>query len=629
MSKFELTDEQKKIVEHFGAPLRVLAGPGTGKTACIIERIKKLIIERKIDPTCICAITFTNAAAGEIRERIERSGIKPDSLPYVNTLHGFAMGILRNHFIRVGLKSGFRPVYRAIEKILILDVVEDLRHKGIKLSRSDIRDYQTAHLQEKSKAGIPAHLASDHAKVKALKEFSKYYHENLDFYNAIDWADTLHKTIELIECHADVREEVHSETKYLLVDEYQDLSPLEQEFVDKICGDSNGLCIVGDDDQCIYETFRFAAPQGIIDFPKKYVGAQLLYITLCRRCPPQVIECALRVIQNNKRRVAEKVLLPFDKQKKGFVVSLLKKSKKQEIEWLVSAIQERIKRGYEYKDILVLFTDGKIAKDYVFALKDAGIPVDVQLTVANIFGTEHFEWLMATMKWLLDEGDNLSMRQCLDYAKDVGGETIRQLRLQAVAAGETLWEAIQNVAQNPDAFIKMRQRKKVADFYSYLANLKGFSKFSDIVMSFLAYVEGAAEDKGCKELLEHFKKFDGEEEVVKLEDIVGDFEGRIDSGELENKYKKEPKEVRVMSMHSAKGCESPIVFIPALEEDIIPGSHTHNIEEKRRLFYVSLTRAKVGVYLTWAKQRTGQEVHMYNRRMLDKEPSRFLKEISA
>lgn len=311
------------------------------------------------------------------------------------------------------------------------------------------------------------------------------------------------------------------------------------------------------------------------------------------------------------------------------MVTLIRKSKKSEKEWLVSAILELLKKNYQYQDIMILFTDGKIAKDYVIALKDAGIPLDVQLTVSNIFQTEYFAWLMATVKWLTNNNDNLSMRQCLAYAEQIGSETIRHLRLEALASDSSLWEVIENVAQNPKAFKKMKQRNKVVAFHNYLLALQSVKKFSDIVESFIKYLPETKDDKGCIELLEHFKGFDSQEGVVKLADILEDFEQRIDSGELENKHKKEPKEVRVMSMHSAKGCEAPIVFIPALEDDVMPGTYTSNIEEKRRLFYVSLTRAKVGVYLTWAKQRTGQEIHMHDRKMLDKKQSRFLDEISV
>ena len=607
--------------------MRVLAGPGTGKTFCIIQRINTLISKHKIPPQYIYAITFTKAAAGELRHRLERSGIKADTLPYVNTLHGFAMSILRTHTKRAGLKDGFRPVYDIVKRILNKDVAEDLKQQNINLSNSDIYKCTYAHSQYKSKAGLSKHFQHP-LKKKTLDAFTQCYNENLEFYNAVDWVDVLHKVIELMACYEDIKNEVHSNTKYLLVDEYQDLSPLEQEFVDKICGNSSGLCIVGDDDQCIYETFRFSAPQGIIDFPSKYKDATMLYLTLCRRCPPIVIEKALKLIANNKIRVKEKKLVPFDENKKGFVVILRRKSKKSEIEWLVGKIKEIAEKKYQYKDILVLFTDGKTAKDYVGALKSEGIPLDIQLKVSNIFGSEYFIWLMSTIRWLININDNLSLRQGLDYANGVGTETVRQLRLLAISSNSSLWDAVTTVASNPDAFKKMRQRSKVKDFHDYLSVLQNISSFSGIVEQFYTYVPESKEDKGCELAYEHFKTFDSKKDAVNLKDVLEDFEHDIDSGDLENKYDQERKAVRIMTMHSAKGCESPIVFIPALEEDIMPGTND-NIEEKRRLFYVSLTRAQVGTYLTWAGQRTGQEVHMHNRRMLDKKRSQFLDEIDA
>lgn len=623
--EIELTNEQTKIVTHLNTPLRVLAGPGTGKTFCIIQRIRNLINHHKISSQDICSITFTNAAAGELRHRLERSGVKADVLPYINTLHGFAMGILKTHTKRAGLRPGFRPVYGIIKRILNKDVIEDLKQKNIQLSNRDIGKCTYAHSQHKSKAGISKHFQHP-LKKKVLDAFTKCYHENLEFYNAVDWVDILHKSIELIGCYDDIKKEVHSKTKYLLVDEYQDLSPLEQEFVDKICGDSSGLCIVGDDDQCIYETFRFAAPQGIIDFPSKYTNARMLYLTLCRRCPPVVIEKALKLIANNKVRVKEKELVPFDKNKKGFAVILRRKSKKSEIEWLVSKVKELTQEKYEHRDIIVLFTDGKIAKDYVIALKKAGIPLEIQLKVSNMFASEYFIWLIATIRWLVDTNDNLSLRQCLDYAKGIGTETIRQLRLLAISSNSNLWDAIETVASNPRAFKTMRQRRRVKEFRNYLNTLQNTDSFSRIVENFYAYIPDSKEDKGCRLLYEHFKAFDLQKDAVNLQDVLEDFEHGIDSGNLESKSDQERKAVRVMTMHSAKGCESPIVFLPALEEDIVPGT-SDNIEEKRRLFYVSLTRAKVGAYLTWASQRTGQEIHMHNRRMLDKKRSRFLDEI--
>jgi DNA helicase-2/ATP-dependent DNA helicase PcrA len=221
------------------------------------------------------------------------------------------------------------------------------------------------------------------------------------------------------------------------------------------------------------------------------------------------------------------------------------------------------------------------------------------------------------------------MRQCLDYWKGIGPETVRQLRLQALSTNSTFWEIIKNIANNLNAFQKMRQRNKVSTFYTYMSNLRRTKKFLKIVNNFFDVVPESNEDNGCRLFLEYLRKFQNQEDAVTLEEVIEDFEQHMESGGLENKYKKKNNNVRVMTMHSAKGCEAPIVIIPALEDDIMPGNARNiNIEEKRRLFYVSLTRAKYGVYLSWASQRAGQEIHkIAGRKMLGKRKSIFLNEI--
>lgn len=626
MSKPVLTDEQIKVVEHLGAPLRVLAGPGTGKTFCIVEKIKKLVYEHKKKVNEISAITFTTAAAGELRSRLEKSGFKPDWLPYVNTLHGLAMRILRKHMTRAGLTKSFRPIDKLTEKILLKDINQDLREKNIPISAADLRKYLESYFQIKSEAAPSNLFGKDKQKKRILKEVERSYSDNLEFYNVIDWHEILHKTLDLIQSYTDIKKEVHKITQFLMVDEYQDLSPLEQKFVTTICGNYDGLCVVGDDDQSIYETFRFADPKGLIGFCEQYENAESLYLTKCRRCPPKVIEYALKVIKNNKLRDQDKLLVPLDPEKKGFAVILGHRSKKAEITWFADKVSKCLNKDFNPEDIMVLFTDGKVAQAYIDVLRVKGIPLNIQLKVSHVFKTDYFLWFLATTRWLVNNNDNLSLRQCLDYWEGIGPETVYQLRYLAISLNDSLWNVIENVAQNPSSFKKIRQRKKVQSFYEYAIKLKQFKKLSEISDSFNHYLTQANEDKGCQIFQAYLKDFD-DVDLVSLGDLLSDFEQKLESGELETQCEKNEKGVKIMSMHSAKGCEAPIVFMPALEDDIIPGK-AENIEEKRRLFYVSLTRAKVGAFLTWAKQRTGQEIHIVNgRRMLDKKRSKFLDEI--
>jgi DNA helicase-2/ATP-dependent DNA helicase PcrA len=625
MSNPVLTDEQIKVVEHSGAPLRVLAGPGTGKTFCIVEKIKKLVYKHKKKVNEISAITFTTAAAGELRSRLEKSGFKSDRLPYVNTLHGLAMRILRKHMTKAGLTKSFRPIDRLTEKILSKDIIQDLRENNISISVAELKKYLESYFQLMSEAAPSDIFGKDNHKKIILKKVERSYNDNLEFYNVIDWHEILHKTIDLLLSHADIKKEVHKITQFLLVDEYQDLSPLEQKFVATICGNYDGLCVVGDD-QSIYETFRFADPKGLISFCERYENAESLYLTKCRRCPPKVIEYALKVIKNNKLRDHDKLLVPLDPKKKGFAVILEHKSKKAEITWFADKVSECLNKDFNPEDIMVLFTDGKVAQGYINILRKKGIPLNIQLKISHIFKTDYFLWFLATMRWLVNNNDNLSLRQCLDYWEGVGPETIYQLRYLAISLNDSLWNVTENVAKNPSSFKKIRQRKKVQSFYEYAKKLQNFRKFSEIGDRFTQYLPQAKDDKGCQILQSYIKDFD-DADLVTLKDLLSDFEQKLESGELENQCEKDEKGVKIMSMHSAKGCEAPIVFMPALEDDIIPGQ-TKNVEEKRRLFYVSLTRAKVGAFLTWAKQRTGQEIHIVDgRRMLDKKRSKFLDEI--
>ncbi|HUI28959.1 MAG TPA: ATP-dependent helicase [Candidatus Acidoferrales bacterium] len=620
-----LTDEQKAVVTSFGAPLRVLAGPGTGKTLCLVERVRFLITQKKISHEHIFVVTFTKRAAGELRNRLLKSGIKKEKLPYVSTLHGLAMRILKKHQSKAGLPANFQPITNVFARILLKDTVQALSAAGIQLSQDEVREFNHAHHQNKARAGIPSHISSNLKKKKALTSFSKIFHEQLRFYDALEWSDVIESAIALIECDKGVREEVHDQIRYLLVDEYQDLSPLEQDLIEQLIDEKSGLCVVGDDDQSIYESFRFAAPRGIINFEKNHRGTVSKFITLCRRCPPEIIKAALRLIQNNRER-QDKNLKAFDKDRKGIIVPLSHRSKKGEIAWLVSKMKELLeKKKFQPRDIMILFTDGDIAKDYIIELEKEKIPLDIQLKVSHIFESEEFVGFFSMLKLLSNLNDNLNARQAMDFWRGIGPETVRHLRSLVTTSKGSLWTAVNKVADHQDAFKEIRQRKVVLAFREFILELQKIDKPVQIIKRIKKQFPAAVDDHGVEKLIEHVKGFSRAEEILNLKEIIEDFEQKIDSGELESN--EETNKTRIMTMHSAKGCESPIVIMPALEDDIIPGN-AQNVEEKRRLFYVSVTRTKYALFLSWASQRSGQEIHkVEGRKLIGKIKSRFLVEM--
>ena len=623
---FKLTDEQRDVVTSFGVPLRVLAGPGTGKTLCLVERVKFLISKKKISHKNIFVITFTKRAAGELRSRLQKSGIKSDQLPYVSTLHGLAVHILKKYRHKTSLPAGFRPIDNVFARILLKDTVHALLVKNIRLSPNEVREFNHAHLQNKAGAGLPAHISSNTNKKRTLASFSRNFHEQLEFYDALDWNDIIQSVLELIDSCKEAREEIHAQIKYLLVDEYQDLSPLEQRFTKRLMDDHSGLCVVGDDDQSIYETFRFAAPRGIIEFDKEHPGSASKVISLCYRCPPKIIEIALALIQNNKQRASKK-LEAFNKDKKGVVVHLSHRSKKAEILWVTSKVKELLElKNFRPKDIMILFTDGDIAKDYIIELEKENVPLDIQLKISHLFESETFVGFFSILKLLADPNDNLNTRQSLNFWRGIGPETVRQLKNLVVSTKSNLWQAVSKVSNNQSAFEEIKQRKVVLAFHDFIRELNSLKKPRQIVERMATKFSEVMSDRGIQILVEHIKSFSGAEEITNLKEIIKDFEQKIDSGELESESDEVDK-VRIMTMHSAKGCESPIVIIPALEDDIIPGN-AENVEEKRRLFYVSITRTKYALFLSWASQRSGQEIHkVEGRKIIGKSRSRFLTEI--
>ncbi len=624
-----LSKEQKEIVEFSGAPMCVLAGPGTGKTLCLTKRVHFLINNKKVLYKEICAITFTNTAANKLRSDLLKSGIKSDLMPYTNTVHGFAMSILQKYQKQAILKPGFRPISNNIANILIKDVAHNLKTRGIKISREDLAIYKKAHFQERAGAGLPGEIINNQRKLKVLSYFSATFQEHLDFYNAMNWVDALKKTMDLIDNFSYIRKEVHEKTQYLLVDEYQDLSPIEQGFVDKVCGNCDGLCVVGDDDQSIYESFRFADPSGITkNFLDNHSTGKSFFITICRRCFPEVIRYASKLIKNNINRV-KKELIPLEREseRNGFVVSFAHKSKTKEKEWLVSKVKELLRKKVSPKEIMILFPDGDIAKDYVFALRENDVPINVSLKVAHLFESPEFLGLISLIRFLNNTNDNLSLRQFLVFWKGIGLETVRQIKFNAIASNCSFWDVINNITENQEAFKKIKLRKNVSKVCIFLKDLLETPDLYEIIKKIFSHFTEFKNDKGSKILYDYFQQFSKAGEFISFKEILDDFEFNMESGELENNNEVNENAVRIMTMHSAKGLDAGTVIVPALEDDIMPGNAA-NIEEKRRLLYVSMTRAKFGLLLSWAKQRSGPEIHKVSgRTMLGKRKSRFLEEI--
>jgi len=589
-----------------------------------------LIARDRIHPKKILAVTFTRAAAGETRLRLEKLGIKPDQLPDVRTLHSKAVGLLRRYHSRLDVSPVVRPLSDSEASLVMKDVAADLAASGIKLSfkgGNTIKDYLRAYRCEQSGAGVPAWVSASRQYMATYLQFSKVYGDLQGFYKSIDWFRVVNLAVHLLDSHADVLEKEQTTIEHLLVDEYQDLNRKDQELVRKLLADPRGLCIVGDEDQSIYESQRFADPTGLVNFHKTVAATKTLPLTVCHRCPTEILKKANALISNNKIRMKDKApLCAADLKKVGTVATIWRRSKKAEIEWLVGKISELHGKGYEFRDFLVLFTEGQIAQDYIAALQEKKIPLDVKLKLVGPFDSPCFSMVLATLRFVAEQADNLALRQCLDYWPNIGSETIKQLRSLCSQAGTPLWQSVGAVAGNLDAHRSMARRRSVQEFHNVMSKLLGIRAFVKLVPAILTPLADCADDPGVRILAEYFGKQKGKESAMTVAEVLENFEQERESGKFDAAEEELPDKVRVMTMHSAKGLEAKVVFVPALEDDLVPGQ-MGNLEERRRLFFVSITRAKQLLLLSWASQRVGREIHREGGRMLGKKRSRFLTEM--
>jgi len=276
--------------------------------------------------------------------------------------------------------------------------------------------------------------------------------------------------------------------------------------------------------------------------------------------------------------------------------------------------------------MLVLFKEGQIAEDYITAFREKGVPLDVKLKVVGPFDSPCFSNMLATLHFAADQDDNLALRQCLDYWPNIGATTTKQLRSLCFLRNISLWKSVGAVANNLEEHRAFARRRSVKEFHSAMTNILAIGKFGQLVQTILTMLVGCNDDPGIRILQTFLDKQAGNEAVMTIAEALENFDQERESGEFDKVEEELPDKVRIMTMHSSKGLEAKVVFIPAMEDDLMPG-HVVNLEERRRLFYVSITRAKQILLFSWASQRIGKEIHREGGKMLGKQKSKFLTEM--
>ncbi len=635
----DLNPRQKEAVRHIDGPLLVLAGAGSGKTSVITRKIAWLIQEQGFDPARIAAVTFTNKAAREMRTRVSEllKGSHAKGLS-ISTFHTLGLNLLRKELVLSGYKPGF-SIHDAEDA---QNLVRELSRgqKGIEPERVQwqISAWKNALLSPEQAA---AESAGDSFKLGAARLYVDYQRA-LKAYNALDFDDLIFQPVGLLRTHADLRQRWQRQTRYLLVDEYQDTNAAQFELVKLLAGENADFTVVGDDDQSIY-AWRGARPENLNQLKDDYPNLQVIKLEQNYRCSGRILKAANAVIANNPH-VFEKKLwseLGFGEPLKVLAC----RDEEHEAERVVSDLMHhRFQHGSEYRDYAILYRGNHQARAFERVLREQRIPYYLSGGLSFFERTEVRD-IMAYLKLVANPDDDTSFLRVVNTPRrEIGPTTLEKLSAYAQSRGVSLFAASfeLGIAQT----LGDRQLAALKRFTVWLSAIHDQAREADtatIVKELLADIAYDtwlketcdsldAAEKRMENVLEltgwltRLAKQDAEEtptfaELVAKLSLIG---------MLDNEEDDRSDQVSLMTLHAAKGLEFPHVFLVGMEEGLLPHrvsledeDNQNAIEEERRLTYVGITRAKQSLTFTYAKQRKryGEVVQC--------EPSRFLTELPA
>jgi len=628
-----LNDMQKEAVLAAKGPVLILAGAGSGKTRVLTHRIAYLIEECGVNPWNIMAITFTNKAAGEMRERVnDLVGFGAESI-WVSTFHSSCVRILRRFADRIGYDNAFTIYDTDDSKSVIKDICKRLQIDTKQLKERTILGAISA---AKNEGILPdeyeMNAMGDFNRMriaKAYREYQKVLLKN----NAMDFDDLLVNGVELLKSNPDVLSDYQNRLQYIMVDEYQDTNSVQFELIRLLAGTHHNLCVVGDDDQSIYK-FRGANIRNILDFEKFFPEAKVIKLEQNYRSTQNILDAANAVISHNAGR-KEKVLwtdhgsgsrLHF----RQFDYAM------EEAEYIAYDVAAKKREGIcDYKDCAVLYRTNAQARVLEEQFVRAGIPYDIVGGV-NFYGRKEIKDLLAYLKTIDNGMDDLAVKRIINVPKrGIGATTIVRIQEYADGRGISFYEALEEAkhimtigrsAAKLQPFVTMIQAFRAkAKTYSLSELLKDVIEITGYVNQLEADTdeEANARIENIDELISKVVSFEDEHKDATLSEFLAEVALVADIDHVDHDRNK----VLLMTLHSAKGLEFPHVYLAGMEDGVFPSYMTitaddpEEVEEERRLAYVGITRAKDDLTLTAAKARMIRGETQYNP------VSRFLREI--
>ena len=609
----QLNDKQYEAVVNTEGPCLVIAGAGSGKTKVLTHKIAYLIDEKGVLPWNILAITFTNKAANEMKERIE--GLVGDVAKdiWMGTFHSVCVRILRRFIDRIGFDSSFIIFDTSDQRTLIKACIKNI---GLDDKMFTDRSVQSEISNAKNEM-----LEPDQYTLRANGDFRKekialvyeMYQKRLKENNAIDFDDIINCTIKILMDNPDVLEYYSDKFKYVLVDEYQDTNKSQFTLVTLLASKNGNITVVGDNDQGIY-SFRGADISNILNFERDFPGTKIIKLEQNYRCTGNILKAANSVIKNNEVKYKKQLWTENDVGNLPKVYSA--KNEYDEGTYIATQIEHlRREEKYNYSDFAILYRMNTQSRAIEEILRREGIPYKI-IGGLKFYERKEIKDVISYLRLIQNPSDNISLKRVINEPKrGIGKTSLDNIEKLAEDTGISMYEIIKNADQYGLNRVFLNSREFV-NVIEELRNKKDDIKISELIKETLnksGYTKALEEENTIEaenriENLDEFLTVAIEFEDESAENKLSDFlEGITLSSDIDNMEETDDS-VTLMTLHSAKGLEFPVVFLVGMEEGIFPGyksiSEPKELEEERRLCYVGITRAKKNLFLTCSKQRT-------------------------
>lgn len=629
-----LNDKQKEAVLHFEGPLLILAGAGSGKTRVLTHRIAYLIEEHQVPPYHILALTFTNKAANEMRERVNNIIEYGAGNIWVSTFHSTCVRILRRFIDHLGYDNAFTIYDSDDQKSLMKDICKQL---NIDTKKYKERTFLNAISSAKDELKTPEQYADEVAKEYNKKIFGRVYKEyqkRLKQNNALDFDDLIMLTVQLFRQNAEILNHYQERFPFILVDEYQDTNTAQFTLLSLLASRYQNLCVVGDDDQSIYR-FRGANIHNILNFEKIFPATKVIRLEQNYRSTKNILAAASGVIKHNSMR-KEKTL--WTTAEAGAPISYGRYDNEyEEAQGIAADIHRQVKDGMSYSDFAILYRTNAQSRVFEEKLIYEGIPYRI-IGAVNFYARKEIKDILCYLKTINNSADDIAIKRIINIPRrGIGQTTIGRISDYAFSQEMPFYEALRRVDEIPGC---TRASAKIHSFVSLIEHFRmklrgemySLEDMTQELLDVTGYVrELEAEDtdeangriENIESLMNKIVQYEEDNNGGTLNDLLEDIALVADIDTVSD----DAEQVLLMTLHSAKGLEFPNVYICGMEETIFPGASAvfgddpSELEEERRLCYVGITRAMKKLTLTSANQRMRNGEMNFNR------PSRFINEI--